>query len=203
MHQVWSMHFFKSVNAQNVNAILSPNLKISWNCIPISSPRQKAQEILISSQGAICQRLVKHSMTNGVVLPLLCWCAKTSERFTSTKKCLLWASSRVVLNGRNQFEVRKVTPFKYLGAGRTLLAQKMHGFFFVLPERLKNQLFCSRGSHSDWKKFIICPKNALSTTPAWDWDIHYQTRVPFANFCLSIVPLISIVFKIRLASPST
>ena len=29
-----------------------------------------------------------------------------------------------MLNGRNQFEVRKVTPFKDLGAARTLLAKK-------------------------------------------------------------------------------
>ena len=51
-----------------------------------------------------------------------------------------------MLNGRNQFEVRKVTPFKDLGAGRTLLAQKVHECIFVLPKRHKNQLFCSRGT---------------------------------------------------------
>ena len=42
-----------------------------------------------------------------------------------------------VLNGRNQFVVRKVTPFKYLGAGRTLLAQKGMNFSSFYPGGLK------------------------------------------------------------------
>ena len=53
VHQLWLMHYFKADNDQNVNAILSPNLKHSWNSIPISSPRQEAQEILINAQARV------------------------------------------------------------------------------------------------------------------------------------------------------
>ena len=45
--------YFKADNDQNVNAILSPNLKHSWNSIPISNPRQEAQEILINAQARV------------------------------------------------------------------------------------------------------------------------------------------------------
>ena len=37
--------------------------------------------------------------------------------------------------------------------------------FSSFYKRLKNQLFCSRGSHSDWKKFHLLPKKC--TFPAY------------------------------------
>ena len=47
------MHYFKADNAQNVNAILSPNLRHSWKSMPILSPRQEGQEILINTQARV------------------------------------------------------------------------------------------------------------------------------------------------------